>query len=115
MSPRRVLSDDDLDRLVKFLGMTGSAHDGECLNAARMASKMLRDLGLTWAEVLTPKRQDSRWRDEVDEALLWPEALTDWEVNFLNNLREFPFLSEKQNAVLERLVAKVAAHRSAAA
>ena len=40
------------DRLAKLLGMVGSAHDGEALNAARLADRMVFDAGLTWASVL---------------------------------------------------------------
>jgi hypothetical protein len=39
-------------RLAQLLGMVGSDHDGEALNAARLANKLVRDLGLTWPDVL---------------------------------------------------------------
>lgn len=39
-------------RLINLLGMTGSAGDGEALNAIRMATKLLKDLKLTWADVI---------------------------------------------------------------
>lgn len=42
----------DRDRIAKLLGMTGSRHDGEALNAARMADALVRELGLTWTDVL---------------------------------------------------------------
>jgi hypothetical protein len=32
----------------------GSMHDGEALNAARLADRLVRNCGLTWAEVLAP-------------------------------------------------------------
>jgi hypothetical protein len=35
-------------KLVKVLGMLGSAHPGERDNAARMAAQILKDAGLTW-------------------------------------------------------------------
>jgi hypothetical protein len=35
-------------KLVKVLGMLGSAHAGERDNAARMAVQILKDAGLTW-------------------------------------------------------------------
>ena len=40
------------DRLVKLLGMVGSERDGEALNAARLADKMVHEAGLTWASVV---------------------------------------------------------------
>ena len=36
--------------------MTGSAMDGEALNAARLANQLVRGSRLTWAEVLQPDR-----------------------------------------------------------
>jgi hypothetical protein len=40
------------ERLARLLGMMGSSHDGEALNAARMADKFVRDHGLTWHQVV---------------------------------------------------------------
>lgn len=45
-------------RFIKFAGMLGSNADGERANASSMASKLLIEAGLTWAEVLgTPASQ----------------------------------------------------------
>lgn len=41
-------------QLAKVAGMMGSEHDGEALNAARAAGRILADHGVTWAEALTP-------------------------------------------------------------
>jgi hypothetical protein len=38
-------------RLIQLLGMMGSVHDGEALNAARMAQKLIGAEALTWEEV----------------------------------------------------------------
>lgn len=45
---------DDRERLVKLLGLMGSDHDGECLNAARKAEKLRKKLGLTWDDLIVP-------------------------------------------------------------
>jgi hypothetical protein len=42
----------DKTRLVKLLGMTTSEHDGEALNAMRMANDLIKAAGKTWADVL---------------------------------------------------------------
>lgn len=42
----------DLETLAKILGMLGSDHEGEKLNAAEGAEKHRRKLGMTWAELL---------------------------------------------------------------
>ena len=44
----------DRARLVKLLGMLGSAHDGEVLNAARHIDAMLRASGGDWDKLLSP-------------------------------------------------------------
>ena len=41
-------------RLARLLGMTGSAHDGEVVNAARLADRLVRENGLTWRDVVAP-------------------------------------------------------------
>lgn len=39
-------------KLVKVLGLLGSSHAGERANAAEHASRMLKEAGLTWYDVL---------------------------------------------------------------
>ena len=46
------LSTKDRTQLAKMLGMLGSAHDGEALNAGRAADKLIRGQGLDWQTVL---------------------------------------------------------------
>jgi hypothetical protein len=46
------MNDADRTKLARFLGMTGSAHDGESLNAIRMANRLIGGLGITWEEAL---------------------------------------------------------------
>lgn len=42
------------DRLIKFLEMMSSDHDGEALSAARMANRELKKLKLRWADIIKP-------------------------------------------------------------
>lgn len=42
----------DRERLVKVLGMMGSASDPEALSAARIATGLVWDAGLTWEAVV---------------------------------------------------------------
>lgn len=44
----------DRGRLIKLLGMLGSAHDGEVLNAARHIDAMVRASGSDWDKLLSP-------------------------------------------------------------
>jgi hypothetical protein len=43
---------DPIERLARIAGMLGSAHDGERAAAAKMASAMLKAMGLTWSEII---------------------------------------------------------------
>lgn len=45
----------NLDLLAKVLGMMGSVHDGEALEAARAANRMMLNAGVTWLDVLRPE------------------------------------------------------------
>jgi len=47
-----LLDADQGKRLANLLGMMGSSHDGEALNAARLADRLVRARGLTWHEVI---------------------------------------------------------------
>ena len=42
----------DRSRLAQVLSMMGSAHDGEALNAARLAVRMIKEAGATWPDLL---------------------------------------------------------------
>ena len=45
----------DRDRLTKLLGLLGSGHDGEIAAAGRMADALIRNAGVTWADVIAPE------------------------------------------------------------
>ena len=71
------LAEADRDRLTRLLGMLGSDFDGEVLNAARLADRLVREQGITWFDILatsslTPvPRQESRQPP-------WQDVLRDW-------------------------------------
>jgi hypothetical protein len=44
----------DRERLIKLLGVLGSDHNGEIASAGRMADALIRDAGVTWADVIAP-------------------------------------------------------------
>lgn len=48
---------DELERLIRILGMLGSGHDGEALNAARLAVRWLANAGTDWRSLLTPPEE----------------------------------------------------------
>jgi hypothetical protein len=108
----------DRDRLAAVLGMLGSEHPGEVVNAARQAERLRREAGVTWREIVLPALPppppaEMSFAEAIRFVLACPEALTSWECDFLRSLRvqKYP-LSDKQIAVLARLVDK--AHRAPA-
>jgi hypothetical protein len=47
------LTDANRRRLEQLLGMTGSAHDGEAINALRLAQRLVANAGITLLEALS--------------------------------------------------------------
>jgi hypothetical protein len=47
-------------RLIQLLGMTGSAHDGEALNALRLALRAMAEAGTSWSDLIGT----GRWSDD---------------------------------------------------
>ncbi len=110
--PARDLKPALAERLVKLLGMVGSEHDGEALNAARMADKLVRDAGLTWATVIgTEYNADlfavARSCIEVLQSGLW---LKPEERRFLTGLPRYRKPTAKQIDWLNDLLARARAY-----
>lgn len=114
------LAASDRERLARLLGMLGSDHDGEALNAARMADRLVRDHGITWFDAITapvvprlstadPLARFTTCAEACAFALSRAPALTQWELDFLRNVARFSKLSPKQCDTLRRLVARAIA------
>lgn len=109
------LPSSDTAKLAKLLGMLGSAHDGEVINAARKAHELVRDSGATWCEVIGAR--DSERGDAAHqiqhhadalELLKSANMLTSFERKFLHGIMAFQKLTDKQEITLETIRAKVA-------
>jgi hypothetical protein len=106
-------------RLVMLLGMLGSDFPGEVSNAGKLASKLVRENGLTWAEVVggtlaaSSRRQgrESPALERVRACLLRKAELTTWEQEFLTSILSQLMrgwrLSEKQLGVIVRIEEKL--------
>ena len=57
VAERKTMSTFNRTTLVKVLEILDSGHAGEALAAAKLASTMLREAGLTWDDVLAPEIQ----------------------------------------------------------
>jgi hypothetical protein len=120
-----LLSTAERDRLIAILGMLGSDFDGERASAALMASRLLKNAGLVWADVVVVPQIGSRqerqrhgpsdpfpgrsWYDIAARCGEYPQYLDAWELEFIEGLRRFPRLSPKQFAKLSTIVARLRA------
>jgi hypothetical protein len=100
------------EKLARVLGLLGSSFEGEVVTAARQAERLRRDAGLTWNDILLPAALDpddiGNADDAIDFCVAYKAVLTEWERKFIESLaeRHWSTLTEKQMAVLVRLVAK---------
>lgn len=115
-----MLDEDDLKTFIRICGRLGSDHDGECVAAAKAATKFLAKHSLTWEEVLTPSERpmmvasvttdddrsfdpppDLSWVAAAKLCLEEPAALkNDREIEFLVGIiqrsQRWPTLTDKQ-------------------
>jgi hypothetical protein len=106
------------EKLAAVLARLESPYEGERAAAGLIASRMIREAGLTWQELLEPeppplppppKAEQLHWRDMIAICRRRPELLSQWEWGFLKSLAGFSRLSSKQLEVLGRLTEKVLA------
>jgi hypothetical protein len=107
------------ERLSKICGLLTSAFAGERANAAEAASALLRDMGMTWAELIeaafregAPKakpRQKYRPSASLDAFMAaHASQITPWETGFLKDLAARPRqLTTKQIQILKQVAVKV--------
>lgn len=106
------LTASDRALLSKLLGLTGSDHDGEALNAARKAAQLVRERGMTWPAILgldelPPEPEHiALARDLLGRG---KQVCTSWEMRFLRGVLGFKTLSSQQRQTLDGIAAKVAA------
>ena len=122
----------DAARLVKFLGMLGSDHDGERASAGRMAHNLVTKHGLTWADVVvagpafvvppTEKMRPAPWSSENETdhqrtarvLLQTGYAWGEWELGFLRNACNRNRPSPRERTKLEELRQRFWTRRRAA-
>lgn len=109
----------DRVRLARVLGLLGSNHDGEVVNAGRIANDMVRAADMTWGEVLGDQgRALTRLSEAEDDFAAEARhmldlgvmlgALTDWEIGFLRSIQHWSgALTERQQMFYDRLRDKV--------
>lgn len=109
----RALDPAVASKLTKVCGLLGSDHDGERAAAAWQATRLLRQAGLTWADLFAPvppprTRAAAPVRAphaaRVQWALGFQDRLTPWESGFLRDISRRRRLSARQAAMLETIV-----------
>jgi hypothetical protein len=100
------------DRLAKLLGMLGSHHDGEALTAARKADQCIRQLGLTWGDVIHVSGEHAHdcagWQHMARACRALAHRLSAREFDFINNIAMARFEpSPKQAAWLRSIYERV--------
>jgi hypothetical protein len=110
----------ELERLRNICARLSSDYEGERAAAGLLASRLLRDRGLVWADVVMPAtplpsrpaaehtQYEQPWRQTVRDLLARPGSLRAWEKDeFLQSLLKFQKLSPKQRAVLNQIADRV--------
>jgi len=90
------LDTQSAERLARVLGMLGSAHDGERAAAGLKANQLVRDLGLTWSDIIVPP--DLARADNSA-----PEPHNDWERMVQHCHRCRGRLSERERTFVEAM------------
>jgi hypothetical protein len=97
--------------LGKIIPRLATNHDGEVVATVRAIQRTLKgvnadlhDLCITMG--VPPEAPE--WRDQVQFCLRYPEALSDWEKEFLTSVAKRRFmLTEKQTRCLDRIYARL--------
>jgi hypothetical protein len=110
------LTPAELERLRNICARLESDVEGERAAAGLLASRLLRDRGLVWADVVQSAPTEHRppqpsappWRNTVRKLLDKPGSLRAWEKEeLLPSLLRFEKLSPKQRAVLNQIADRV--------
>jgi hypothetical protein len=102
---------DTRKRLALICGMFGSHHVGERASAALKAHEIVRELGVTWEQILVfpeGKAEIAEVRRIARQLLKHPELFNEFELGFLNSLKRYTrSLSPKQRDLLALLVERL--------
>jgi hypothetical protein len=102
MTARAMLNVRAAEHIIKLLGMLGSDHAGERAAAGLKAHQFIRQLGMTWRDVVAVPAAD--WEEMAWACRRREHLLSDKERDFLHNishLRRSP--SDRQLAWLQAI------------
>jgi hypothetical protein len=111
------LSPTELERLRNICARLSSDFPGERAAAGLLGTRLLKDRGLSWSDVVMPPTplpssrpagEHMPWRQTVRDLLARPGSLRAWERDeFLPSLLRFQRLSSKQRNILDQIAARV--------
>lgn len=107
------LTPDEQTRLISILGMLGSDFAGERAAAELLATRLLKDHGLRWKDVIggPPRHEKPRMADyssrDLGLCLRHLTSVAEWEQEFCRSLAMRPRLSPKQVEVVQKIAAKL--------
>jgi len=111
-----MLGSDTAEKLAKICGLFGSDNDGERATAAAMAHKLVRSCGLEWSDLIKGiiwQRLPQSPAGKIRFAFANLDLLSRWEHGFLLSIRyKASKLTEKQLALLDQIVSKIAGVRA---
>ncbi len=96
-------------KVVGVLGMLASDFDGERASSGLLASRLIKDRGLSWDDLIAPavghnaEQSDHDACSDLNLCLRHSRLLTDWERGFCVSLTTVRRLSPKQIDVLHRI------------
>ena len=134
-----MLPPDKRTRLVRLCGMLGSDHVGERAAAGLKANQLVRELGLTWDQVITSggaesktenkqEQWEKKWSSWENQKKPWGDQTkaghvqmaefcinsnvfwTKWEKEFLQNVVTFHYPTDRQIEILTKLYEKAKRH-----
>ncbi len=109
------LTPDEQTRLISILGMLGSNFAGERASAGLLATRLPKDHGLRWADVIggPPRHEQPRMADhsstDLGLCMRHLTSLAEWEQEFCRSLAMRSQLPPKQVDVVQKIAVKLPA------
>jgi len=96
------MQSSDTAKLARVLGLLGSEHAGERAAAALAAHRLVKRLGLSWQEILMPRREAVRTSSHLHRAIPPPHEIVSAVESRLRQAQRENDELRRQNAQLRR-------------
>jgi hypothetical protein len=103
-----ILSAAERAKLAKIPALLSCDKEGEVIAAASIAPRIVTASRASWEALLAPQLSHADdWRDLAIRCKAYASSLNEFERGFVVRLERFPRVSEKQRAILDRIVLKL--------